>query len=272
MHVSLQKTVEFRKKIYQQYQNHPRKFPWRNISDPYAILVSEFMLQQTQTSRVVAKYDRFMKRFPTVKTLAHAPLSEVLRLWHGLGYNRRAKYLHESAKIIQSTYNSVIPSETELLDALPGIGPYTAAAIAAFAYDKPTVFLETNIRSVFIHEFYSGSQKVSDKDLYPLIKRTLDRKDPRNWYYALMDYGAMLKKEFPNPGKKSTSYAKQSRFAGSNRQKRGAVIRALLDGPQEVSKVRSDLKLRKPILATIIRQLEKEGMIVQDGETISLAA
>ena len=218
----------FCKAIMQNYREQGRTFAWRTTTDAYAIMVSEFMLQQTQTSRVVAKYDEWLKKFPTVQDAAKAPLSDILAAWSGLGYNRRAKFLHEACIHICKEYDGHVPSDVEQLDSLPGIGAYTARAIATFAFNQSHVFIETNIRSVYLHFFFADSKEaVSDAQLLPLIEQTLDTENPRQWYYALMDYGSELKKVTVNPSRKSKGYVKQSAFKGSLRQARGAILRQL---------------------------------------------
>ncbi len=237
----------FQKIIYGYYKKHGRKLPWRFVKDPYKILVSEIMLQQTQVSRVLQKYHPFIKRFPSIRALARAPFANVLSLWSGLGYNRRAKFLHETAKIIIKKYNGIIPQNIVALTGLPGIGKGTAGAILAFGFNKPAVFIETNIRTVFIHRFFSlaktnsrhshilknvrmsfGQKKIHDKEIVPLIEQTLDTKNPREWYYALMDYGVYIKSLHTNPNRKSAHYAKQSPFKNSNRQIRGEILKLLV--------------------------------------------
>jgi A/G-specific adenine glycosylase len=219
---------QFREIIYNYYRSHERSFKWRSTHNPYFILLSELMLQQTQTDRVVAKYDLFVSTFPTIQDLASARIKDVLSLWQGLGYNRRAYALHSICTNIVQRYNGVVPDTPEELITLKHIGPYTSGAICAFAYNKPTVFIETNIRSVFIKLFFDGEDNIHDKDIFPLIEQTVDKSDPRNWYYALMDYGVMLKKMFKNPNTKSKHYAKQSKFEGSDRQIRSFILKQLL--------------------------------------------
>jgi len=204
--------------------------PWRETRDPYRILVSEVMLQQTQVDRVRAKYEEFVVAFPDLAALAVAPLDRVLAAWQGLGYNRRAVALHRSARILEREHRGLIPDDTAALVALPGIGAATAASIRAFAFDAPVVFIETNIRRVFIHEFFPGREAVADAELLPLVAATLDRRSPRQWYYTLMDYGAALARQVPNPNRRSRAYTRQSRFEGSDRQVRGAILRALVGG------------------------------------------
>jgi A/G-specific adenine glycosylase len=210
--------------------------PWRKTRDPYKILVSELMLQQTQVARVIPKYERFIKVFPSFAVLAKASLSKVLVEWQGLGYNRRAKFLHQTAKIIRARSNlAQAQLSTEFLESLPGIGPYTARAVSVFAYNRPEVFIETNIRTVFTHHYFqqgstSLEKKIADTELLPLIERDLKKSkmEPRDFYAALMDYGSHLKASGVRINNKSKHYVKQSKFEGSKRQKRAAKLRAAL--------------------------------------------
>jgi A/G-specific adenine glycosylase len=186
----------FRRTVLTHFKKEGRHtLPWRATTDPYSITVSEIMLQQTQAGRVVEKYRAFLKRFPTVQSLARAQLPAVLALWSGLGYNRRAKFLHQMAKTIVSELGGKFPRTADGLEALPGIGPYTARAICAFAYNQPVAFIETNIRTVFIHHFFSDTEKIPDATLLPIVEMVIDRKNPRQWYAALMDYGSSLKQQ-----------------------------------------------------------------------------
>jgi len=219
---------KFQQIIYDYYNTHGRIFSWRQTVNPYYIFVSEVMLQQTQTKRVEKKYKEFLTRFPDFDTLANAPLYDVLEAWQGLGYNRRAKFLQQSAKMIVSQFDGNVPTNVKTLQTLPGIGVATAASIAAFAYNLPTAFVETNIRVVFIYMFLPHKDNISDTELLSLAEQTLDRSSPRIWYYAITDYGAMLKSKGINPINKSKIYNKQSRFEGSDRQIRGEIIRQLL--------------------------------------------
>lgn len=216
----------FQKKVLDFYRTHGRhSLPWRKTHNPYKILVSEMMLQQTQVDRVVPKYDAFLKRFPTVSDLASAPLSDVLVLWSGLGYNRRALFLKRIVDVVIAQMKGRFPKDTESLRALPGVGPYTAAAVSTFAYNQPNVIIETNIRAVFLHEFFPEQQGVSDAQLLPYIEQTLYRANPREWYWALMDYGAHLKRTNPNPSRRSAHHGAQSAFKGSLREIRGGILR-----------------------------------------------
>lgn len=261
----------FQKLVYDYYHKHKRSFPWRETLDPYAILVSEFMLQQTQTDRVVPKYETFLVRFPNFETLAKASQSDVLALWQGLGYNRRALYLHKTAQHVDELFNSQLPSDQIALQSLPGIGPYTAAAIAAFAFNQPTVVIETNIRTVFIHHFFADREEVHDKEILPLIKETVNTANPREWYYALMDYGVYLKKLHPNPSRKSKHYTKQSKFEGSDRQLRGAILRMLLhDKETSIAKLTQSFKKDAMRLQKIVTSLEQDGFITLSDNTLSI--
>lgn len=233
--------------------------PWRKTKDPYRILVSEVMLQQTQVDRVIPKYRSFLKKFPTVRILSDAALGDVLREWQGLGYNRRAAMLHRAAREVVSNHRGRLPRSVEGLKALPGIGPYTASAVCAFAYNAPVVMIETNIRSVVIHHFFSDKTDITDKKVLSIIERILDKKNPRDWYYALMDYGSFLKRTFGNPNSRSAHYVKQSTFKDSDREIRGAIVRVLV----ERTRSRSALQRMLPFdVQRIDEQLER---LVTDG-------
>ncbi len=247
-------------------ENGRHDLPWRTIRDPYAILVSEIMLQQTQVDRVVPYFNRWMKKFPTVKSLAQAPLSEVLKEWQGLGYNRRAKLLRECAKEVVEKYSGKILRDFAALVALPAIGPYTAGAIRAFAFDESEVFVETNIRAALIHHFFPRSRKVPDSKLIPILKRLLvHAKSPREWYSAFMDYGAHIKKTNPNPSQRSKHYTRQSRFEGSLRQMRGIILRRLIQGPISQSALAKVDAERTYHLEMALRAMEAEGLIEKKG-------
>lgn len=258
----------FQEKVYEYYDQHKRSFPWRRTTNPYRIFISELMLQQTQAERVVDYYKNFLKTFPTVHVLAESSLGEVLTVWQGLGYNRRAKFLHLAAQAVVTDHKGTFPKTYEGLQTLPGIGPYTAAAITTFSYNEPLVVIETNIRAVFIHEFLKDSANVDDNDILPLIEQTIDRGDPRKWYNALMDYGSMLKKEHPNPSRKSKHHTKQSKFKGSHREVRGAIIK-LLTEDYNISKgitkkaLCADLPFEHGKIEHNLAALLKEGMIAK---------
>lgn len=204
-----------------------RDMPWRDDIRPYYVLVSELMLQQTQVDRVIPKFNAFIARFPDEQSLALAPLADVLTLWSGLGYNRRAKFLHESAKMIIHDFAGTFPATISEVLRLPGVGPGTAGAIMTYAFNQPTVFIETNVRTVYFHHYFSDGEKVSDAEITPVIERTLDRDHPREFYWALMDYGTFLKKNGVGKITQSKHYSKQSPLKGSVREVRGMIIRQL---------------------------------------------
>ena len=219
----------FKQTVWDFYKENKRDFAWRQTVDPYKIVVSEIMLQQTQTHRVAPKFELFIQKFPTFQALANASTPEVLMLWVGLGYNRRALALHSIAQRVMEEYNGQLPDSVETLKTFKGLGHATASSIVAFAFNKPTEFIETNIRAVYLHTFFNHQEDVHDKELWPFVCATLDKENPREWYYALMDYGVHLKKFYKNPSKKSKHYATQSPFNGSDRQVRGAIVRLLLE-------------------------------------------
>jgi A/G-specific adenine glycosylase len=263
------KTINlFREIIYSFYvQNARKSLPWRKTRNPYHILLSEVMLQQTQVERVIDKYKQFLSIFPDVRSLAQAPLREVLFLWQGMGYNRRAIALQNSARKIVEEYNGILPKSVDSLERLPGIGRATASSIVSFAFNRPVVFIETNIRRVFIHFFFQKKEMVKDSQILPLVEKTLDRKNPRKWYFALMDYGSMLKKIVHNPNRKSAHYQKQSSFHGSNRQIRGKILREIVNTScisesSLVEKFNLDMKRTGDLLD----QLRKEGFIKKKGK------
>jgi A/G-specific adenine glycosylase len=267
------KTEKFRKLVADFHRAHGRHdLPWRKTHDPYAVLVSEIMLQQTQVDRVVPYYERWLERFPTVKKLADAPLSDVLKEWQGLGYNRRAKLLRECAKEIVEKHGGKIPNDFSALVALSAIGPYTAGAIRAFAFDEPEIFIETNIRAALLHHFFPRSKKVPDAKLIPILKKLLlHAKSPREWYSAFMDYGAHIKKTNPNPSRRSKHHAKQAPFEGSMRQLRGHLLRRLVQGPiKESALVREQTKSTYHI-EKVLRAMEAEGLLIKKGKSWRLA-
>ncbi|MBI1961126.1 MAG: A/G-specific adenine glycosylase [Parcubacteria group bacterium] len=256
----------FRVTVYGHYAQHARSFPWRATRDPYRILVSEIMLQQTQADRVAEKYPTFIKRFPTVRSLAAARLASVLRAWQGLGYNRRAKLLHEAARTIAKEHAGRVPRDSSALRKLPGVGAYTASAVAAFAFNQPVAMIETNIRSVYLHRFFANKKGVDDKQLVPLIEQTLDAGNPRKWYAALMDYGSYLKRTLPNPSRRSSRHTKQAPFVGSNRQLRGAIIRLLLEKPnQPFPSLARQLHADVASVQKNLEQMRKEGLLKKQG-------
>lgn len=254
---------QFNRRIREHCRRHGRDLPWRRTRDPYRILVSEIMLQQTQVERVISYYKKFLARFPHVAALAAAPLADVLAVWQGLGYNRRALYLKRAAEEIAARHGSAVPRDPEALARLPGIGKATAGAIAAFAFNTPTAFIETNIRRVYLYFFFPRRRAVPDADLLRLITQTMNRKNPRAWYYALMDYGAMLgavQKGKKNPNRRSKHYTRQSRFEGSDRELRGKIIALMLNQKQMTEKV-----LAKKLTASAERIKKVVASLVSEG-------
>jgi A/G-specific adenine glycosylase len=258
---------EFQDVILHNYREQGRKFPWRERREPWGVLVSELMLQQTQTDRVISYWERWMSLWPSPAQLAAADFEQVLREWSGLGYNRRARFIQQSAKTIMQEFNGTVPQSIEELERLPGVGPYTARAVACFAYNQATAFLETNIRAVYLHFFFQGSDKVHDKDLMPLVEESLYKADPAQWYYALMDYGAKLKKLTVNPSRRSKHHTTQSPFEGSVRQARGYILRKLSDGPQKVESIVADSGIENERMAKALLALVSEGFVREtDGQ------
>ena len=262
----------FQKLILRFYREHGRTFPWRTTHNPYHILVSEIMLQQTQTERVAEKYEQFINSFPDFSSLAKAPLREILKAWQGLGYNRRAIALKKIAHTVMSKFHGYLPSSSEALMNLPGIGRTTASAISAFAFNEPTVFIETNIRRVFIHHFFQKENGIRDTEILPLVEKTLDTSHPRKWYFAIMDYGVMVKKEYQNPNRRSAHYQKQAPFEGSNRQIRGMILKTLviehdISEREIIRKLdTSPERVRKNLI-----QLQEEGFIEKKGNRFTIA-
>lgn len=220
-------------------------------------------MQQTQVERVVPYFTAWMKQFPTVKALAAAPLADVLRAWQGLGYNRRAKMLHEAAKAIVREYKGKFPRTAEQLVVLPGIGPYTARAVLAFSENQDVVFIETNLRTVITHHFFTNTtEPVADKEILTILEKVFPKGRAREWYSALMDYGSHLKRAGVRINAKSASYAKQKTFEGSGRQARGAILKALAKGPRSgdflIELLGAD---RRAQMRSMLASLIKEGMI-----------
>ena len=257
----------FRKKIYTYYRKHGRDLPWRKTLNPYHILVSEIMLQQTQVERVLEKYDEFIKAFPDFPSLARASLRKLITVWQGMGYNRRALALRSLAQTLMNEHHGKLPSDPEDLIALPGIGRYTAGAVAAFAFNQPVLFIDTNIRRVFIHTFLQDRENIKDEDILPLIQQTLDASDPRTWYNALMDYGAMLKREQINPNRRSAHYQRQSPFENSNRQIRGRILKVLVEeSPLTRSQIVQKSGMDPERVKQNIMELTNEGLIRKQGK------
>lgn len=330
---AFQAMTVFQEKVWREGARLYRDLPWRRTTNPYHVFVSEVMLQQTQVVRVEKHWDSWIERFPVLDALAEAPLADVLATWQGMGYNRRAIALQQAAQMVVSHYGGCFPHTTEELIKLPGVGAATAAGLRAFAFNLPSLYLETNVRTVFLHEFFPDAVGVPDAELLPLLadacpgysdlsdapeplynssashthnsvanaqsSATLsflanavlregvvqeygkamqeESKGPRAWYYALLDYGAYLKKTVPNPSRRSKSHTKQSAYEGSRRQKRAELIRLLLAAQElTLDELTEELSSHEkkggrpgvdaPLVRSIMEDLEQEGFCVSaDG-------
>lgn len=255
-----------------------RELPWRNVDDAYAVLVSEVMLQQTQVKRVCGRWERFLAKFPTPDALAAAATSDVISEWQGLGYNRRALALKRACEICSADFAGSLPRTAVELESLPGIGPATAAGVVAFAYDEPSLYLETNVRTVFLHDVFPGREGVKDKEIAPLVAAACPDEDVRGWYYALLDYGAHLKATVANPSRRSAHYARQSAFEGSRRQKRAEVVRIVLAAERAIAleevhrlldafeRDRGREAVDDELFGSIVADLCREGFFTVEGD------
>ena len=258
--------------VWDYYAHHGRHdLPWRipeadGSFNPYKIVVSELMLQQTQVARAIPKYAAFLTRFPSARALAEAELGDVLRAWQGLGYNRRAKFLWQAAQRVVEW--GAFPHTVADLMRLPGVGANTAGAIAAYVFNQPAVFVETNIRSVYMYHFTRDDHIVSDDFIRDAVARTLDSEHPREFYWALMDYGTYLKTKVRN-NQQSKHYVKQSAFHGSKRQVRGQVLRLL--SAQAYTSKQLAAAISDERLLLVLTELKQEGLIMQKKRTYHLA-
>ena len=272
----------FRRVVLEYFEKNGRHtLPWRKVRDPYKILVSEIMLQQTQVDRVIPYYERFLRIFPTVQKLAASDLASVLKIWSGLGYNRRAKLLRDCAREVVEKYSGTLPRDRAALESLPGIGPYTAGAVQAFAFNDSVVLIETNIRTVYIHHFakiWTSDVHISsnyhscvlqktgieDSEILEIAKRAAEGQGARKWHWALMDYGAYLKRSGVKLNQKSAHFTKQSKFEGSQRQVRGAILRALKTSASEAQIFRRcHLGVSRKKIREALRSLERDGLILK---------
>jgi len=264
----------FQEIVWEYYRSKGRHdMPWRQPDsadnfDQYKIMVSEIMLQQTQVARAILKYEEFLEAFPTISDLAKAEQGDVLRVWSGLGYNRRAKYLYTAAQMVVNDLEGIFPDTTEELIKLPGIGQNTAGAILAYAYNKPISFIETNIRTAYIHHFFDDLEDVHDKDILKFVTETVDHENPREWYWALMDYGSSLKQAGSSRNHQSKHYAKRSKFVGSKRQIRGQVLRSLSDRNLTVDELEKGIADHR--VQGVINDLIQEGLVQKQGDRLSL--
>lgn len=259
----------FPKVIWDHYAHNKRMLPWREIEElsikdrGYRVLISEVMLQQTQVKRVVEKYLQWLERWPTIDSFANSSLSDVLVMWSGLGYNRRAKYLRDTLLDIQKNYKGIIPQDAKVLQSFPGIGPNTAAAIIVYTYNKPIAFIETNIRTVYLYSFFANTtEQVTDRQIVTLVTDTIDTENPRDWFYAIMDYGAYIKKNHGNQLHNARSHKKQSVFKGSKRQVRGKILQ-LLTQMHYVTADELDAEIADDRVHEVLHDLLSEGMITR---------
>lgn len=269
------KKDQFKKTVWDHYHASKRdQLPWRKKITPYRIWISEVMLQQTQVDRVVGFFEAWMKKFPSVKDLANASQIDVLKYWKGLGYNSRALRLKKAAEMIVKNYKGAFPKTYEEILELPGIGPYTAGAITAFAYNLPTTMIETNIRRAYLYHFFRDKENIHDRELLQVIDKTKDQENSREWYWALMDYGSHLGKTIPNPNKKSRHYTVQKHFKGSNREIRGTILSLLLAKKKvsfgQLFENLKDLSTDHDRVEQIVSALEEEGFVKVSRDTISL--
>lgn len=265
-----QELRRFRATVRSFYRSCGRDFAWRKTRDPYRVLVSEIMLQQTQTQRVAERFPLFLKTFPNLRALARAPQSEVIRAWEGLGYYRRARNLHQAAQAVVARHGGRIPDSYEALRALPGVGAYTAAAVSAFAFDRGVPMIETNIRSVYLYVFFKGARSVSDREILELVAATMPAKNVREWFYALMDLGVELKKQAPRINHASRHHKAQSPFKGSDRRVAAQVLRYVVTSARPVSKAAIAKEIRRSIegvsseqIDLALARLEREALIAR---------
>ena len=268
-----------------------RQFPWRGTRDPYAVLVSEVMLQQTQASRVADRFPRFMARFPTAEALAEADAASVLAEWSGLGYNRRAVALQQAARTVVA---DGWPTDVEALERLPGIGPYTARAVASLAFGQRVGVVDTNVRRWLVRRF--GAPEANPLQALSDQLASLDAGDSADWTHASMEFGAAVcRSRTPlceacplAPGCPSRDRAdrvpvrRQPSFPGSRRAYRGALLRLLAEAPEHVLGVAAarraisqDAAPTRPFLgdeawAELLAALEREGLVARDGARLRL--
>lgn len=255
-------TAAFQKFVLSYFRERGRKFPWRSTKDPYKILVSEVMLQQTQTERVIVKYREFLKAFPTWRALSKASPAEVVKAWSGLGYYRRAFNLHRAARCVCEELGGKPPRTAEELRNLPGVGAYTAAAVAAFAFGEAVPMIETNIRSVYLYTFFPVTGDVTDKEILKKIDETMYSQDPRAWFYALMDLGVELKKQAKGINHRSKHHKRQSKFEGSQRQVRAAVLKLIAASDGVTARaLGKELSFPPEKIERALSDLEREGLI-----------
>lgn len=258
-------------KVWDHYRRAARPMPWRSDPSPYHVIISEFMLQQTSVERVLPKYTAWVKRFPDFSTLASASVGEVVAAWKGLGYNRRALWLHTLAKRVESDFAGSLPKDGRTLQSFHGVGENTAGAVAAYAFEQPVVFVETNVRRVFLHHCFASEIGVTDAHIRPLVAQALVGQPARQWYWALMDYGAFLGRTIPNPNRRSRHYTRQSSFEGSHRQLRGQILEHVLQGTSTLSMLVRKLDNFAPKqIKHAVAELSQEGFLSCQDERVTM--
>ncbi len=263
-------TTEFQELVWEKARELYREMPWRQDTRPYYVLVSEIMLQQTQVDRVIPKFEAFIATFPDTASLAKAPLSEVLQLWSGLGYNRRAKFLHEAAKKIEAEFRGEFPSTLPELVSLPGVGVNTAGALLAYSFNQQVIFIETNVRTVYFHHYFHDDTSVTDAQLREIVAETVDNEHPREWYWGIMDYGSYLKRQGVGRNDKSHHYRKQSALKGSVREVRGAILKTLAKKPLSRDELRAETFDDERFIGAL-EGLLKDGLVIENELVIYLA-
>ncbi len=256
---------DFCDEVHSWYARNGRVFPWRETMDPYHILLSEMMLQQTQTQRVLPKYQLFLDLWPDFFALSTASLTDILLAWKGLGYNRRAKALKQIAQKTQE-WGYTLPPDYETLLQLPMVGPATASAVMAFSYGEPAIYLETNIRRVILHYFFQDEPSVHDRSITGVLSSLSKiQDDHKHWYYALMDIGVQLKASGINPNRRSLHYTRQSPFEDSSRQVRSTVLDIITTGGgQSLQGLDDALSFSRERINTALESLIADGILVSE--------
>lgn len=262
-------TTEFQELVWDKARELYREMPWRQDTRPYYVLVSEIMLQQTQVDRVIPKFEEFITAFPDIESLAQASLAEVLTLWSGLGYNRRAKFLHEAAKKVMTDFDGHFPDTHEGLVSLPGVGVNTAGAILAYSFNTPVTFIETNVRTVYFHHFFEDREGVTDKELREAVEATVDTEHPREWYWGIMDYGSYLKRQGASRNSQSKHYKKQSALKGSVREIRGQIVRELAGNDMTLDELQAVVTVDERF-PKALDGLRRDGLVEETDKRLHL--
>ena len=268
MELTVNQITDFQKKIWLFWKENQRDLPWRETTDPYKIFISELMLQQTQVDRVILKYIEFIKKYPTMNSIVKATDAEIIRLWKGLGYNRRALYARKAMEYLLKHFNGIFPTNEKDLRKLPGIGEYTAKAILSFALHQKVTLIDTNIRQVVEVEF-AGGKKLPEHTLFLIVKKIMPKKETWLWHQALMDYNAL----FLSKNKERKKAVNKIPFKKSNRYVRGRIIDLLRTKSYLKVKLITAMKnyeKSKEDVEKAVNTLIKDGLIVQKGNTYSL--